>query len=186
MGHAMIGIDESKPFRPVRFAVLTVSDTRTLQDDKSGATLAALIAESGHELVERAIVQDDIAAIQAAVRQWAARPDIEAILTTGGTGITGRDRTPEAVRPLFTKELDGFSVLMHLISYQKIGTSTMQSRTAGGVIGTTYLFCLPGSTGACRDAWEGILKPQFDARHGPCNLVEMMPRLGESPHTPAV
>jgi molybdenum cofactor biosynthesis protein B len=182
----MAGIDQSKTLHPVRFAVLTVSDTRTIDDDRSGGMLATLIAEAGHQLVERAIVKDDIADIQATVKLWAARPDIEAILTTGGTGITGRDRTPEAVRPLFTKELDGFSVLMHLISYQKIGTSTMQSRTAGGLVGTTYLFCLPGSPGACRDAWEGILRPQFDARHKPCNLVEMMPRLGEAPHKPAV
>jgi molybdenum cofactor biosynthesis protein B len=182
----MAGTDESKSFRPVRFAVLTVSDTRTLDDDRSGATLAALIGEAGHELVTRAIVTDDIADIQATIKLWAADTEIEAILTTGGTGITGRDRTPEAIRPLLTKELDGFAVLMHQISYAKIGTSTMQSRTVGGLVGTTYLFCLPGSTGACRDAWDGILKPQFDARHGPCNLVEMMPRLGESPNKPAV
>lgn len=181
----MAGIDETKTFQPVRFAVLTVSDTRKLEDDRSGAMLAALITDAGHQLSDRAIVTDDVALIQARIRDWVARPDIDAILTTGGTGLTGRDVTPEAVRPLFSKEIDGFSALMHMISFQKVGTSTMQSRAVGGVIGATYLFCLPGSPGACRDAWEGILKAQFDARHGPCNLVEILPRLSESPHEPA-
>ena len=175
----MAGIDESKPFKPVRIAVLTMSDTRTLEDDKSGALLARLLTEAGHQLADRTIIKDEIAEIQAVVKRWAADPKIDAILTTGGTGLTGRDVTPEAVRPLFEKEIDGFSALMHLISFQKIGTSTIQSRALAGVIGGTYVFCLPGSPGACRDAWEGILKAQLDFRHQPCNFVEIMPRLEE-------
>ncbi len=175
----MAGIDESKPFKPVRIAVLTMSDTRALEDDKSGALLARLLTEAGHQLADRAIIKDEIAEIQAVVKRWSADPQIDAILTTGGTGLTGRDVTPEAVRPLFEKEIDGFSALMHLISFQKIGTSTIQSRALAGVIGGTYVFCLPGSPGACRDAWEGILKAQLDFRHQPCNFVEIMPRLEE-------
>jgi molybdenum cofactor biosynthesis protein B len=175
----MPGIDETKPFKPVRIAVLTVSDTRTLDDDKSGAVLTGLIAEAGHILADRAIVKDEVAQIRAVVQRWAADPGIDAVITTGGTGLTGRDITPEAVRPLFEKEIDGFSVLMHMISFQKIGTSTIQSRAAAGVISGTYVFCLPGSPGACRDAWEGILKSQLDFRHRPCNFVEIMPRLEE-------
>lgn len=175
----MAGIDESKPFKPVRIALLTVSDTRTPEDDKSGALLASLLTEAGHQLAARTIVKDEIALIQQAVKGWAADPEIDAVLTTGGTGLTGRDVTPEAVRPLFEKEIDGFSVLMHMISFQKIGTSTMQSRALAGVISGTYVFCLPGSPGACRDAWDGILKAQLDYRHRPCNFVEIMPRLGE-------
>lgn len=175
----MPGIDESLPFKPVRIAVLTVSDTRTEADDKSGATLTKLIAEAGHVLVSRAIVRDEVASIQAKVKAWAADPEIDAVISTGGTGLTGRDVTPEAMRPLFEKEIDGFSVLMHLISYEKIGTSTIQSRAMAGVVNDTYVFCLPGSPGACRDAWEGILKFQFDSRYRPCNFVEIMPRLGE-------
>mgnify|MGYP000187832073 CR=1 FL=1 len=175
----MAGLDETKPFKPVRIAVLTVSDTRTLADDKSGALLAGLIAEAGHQLADRAIVRDEVAEIQDAIRRWAGDPEIDAVLTTGGTGLTGRDVTPEAVRPLLEKEIDGFSVVMHMISFQKIGTSTIQSRSLAGVIGGTYVFCLPGSPGACRDAWEGILKAQLDFRHRPCNFVEIMPRLEE-------
>ena len=175
----MAGIDETKPFKPVRIAVLTVSDTRKLADDKSGALLAGLLTGAGHHLADRSIVRDEIAEIQAVVSRWAADPQIDAILTTGGTGLTGRDVTPEAVRPLFEKEIDGFSALMHMISFQKIGTSTIQSRSLAGVISGTYVFCLPGSPGACRDAWDGILKAQLDFRHGPCNFVEIMPRLEE-------
>jgi molybdenum cofactor biosynthesis protein B len=175
----MARIDETKPFMPVRIAVLTVSDTRTLEDDKSGAVLASLLTEAGHALAGRAVVKDEIALIREAVGRWAADPQIDAVLTTGGTGLTGRDVTPEAVRPLFEKEIDGFSVLMHMISFQKIGTSTIQSRALAGVISGTYVFCLPGSPGACRDAWEGILKAQLDYRHRPCNFVEIMPRLEE-------
>lgn len=175
----MPGIDESLPFKPVRIAVLTVSDTRTEADDKSGATLLKLIGDAGHTLADRAVVRDEVAAIQEKVQGWAANPEIDAIISTGGTGLTGRDVTPEAMRPLFEKEIDGFSVLMHLISYEKIGTSTIQSRSLAGVVNDTYVFCLPGSPGACRDAWDGILKFQLDGRYRPCNFVEIMPRLGE-------
>ncbi len=175
----MAGIDESRPFLPIRVAILTISDTRSEEDDKSGATLVRLAEEAGHKIAARAIVKDEVDAISGQVRLWASHGDIDAILTTGGTGLTGRDITPEAVRPLFDKEIDGFPVLMHMISYQKIGTSTVQSRSLAGVIGSCYVFCLPGSPGACRDAWEEILKPQFDIRHRPCNFVEIMPRLSE-------
>lgn len=179
----MAGIDESLPFKPVRIAVLTVSDTRTVKDDKSGALLAQMLTESGHELAAHTVVKDDIQAIRAQIGQWIADPMVDAVITTGGTGVTGRDVTPEAVRPMLDKEMDGFSVLMHMISYEKVGTSTMQSRSLGGVAGATYLFCLPGSPGACKDAWHGVLKFQFDSRHRPCNLVELMPRLNEHlPH----
>jgi molybdenum cofactor biosynthesis protein B len=175
----MAGIDETKPFTPIRIAVLTISDTRTLEDDKSGATLARLIEDAGHALADRAIVRDDTGDIRERIQFWSKQRDIDAILTTGGTGLTGRDITPEAVRPLFDKEIDGFSVLMHMVSYPKIGTSTVQSRSLAGVVNSTYVFCLPGSPGACRDAWTGILEPQFDLRHQPCNFVEIMPRLNE-------
>lgn len=172
-------IDENLPFKPVRMAVLTVSDTRTPADDKSGGTLVERLTEAGHKLAAREIVRDDIAAIQDVVRRWTVDPDIDAVITTGGTGLTGRDVTPEAIRPLFDKEIDGFSVLMHMISFEKIGTSTIQSRACAGVVNDTYVFCLPGSPGACRDAWDGILKHQLDFRYRPCNFVEIMPRLGE-------
>ena len=175
-------IDENLAFKPVRIAVLTVSDTRTMADDKSGGVLVELLSEAGHTLADRAIVRDEIGEIQAVVRRWAADPGIDAVITTGGTGLTGRDVTPEAVRPLFEKEIDGFSVLMHMISFEKIGTSTIQSRALAGVVNDTYVFCLPGSPGACRDAWGGILKYQLDFRYRPCNFVEIMPRLGEHRH----
>jgi len=172
-------LDESRPFIPVRIAVLTVSDTRTLQDDKSGDTLAGLIATDGHVLADRAIERDDIPAIRARVEKWIADPMIDVVITTGGTGFTGRDVTPEALKPLFEKEIDGFSTIFHLISYQKIETSTIQSRACGGVAHGTYIFCLPGSPGACKDGWTEILKWQLDNRHRPCNFVEIMPRLEE-------
>ncbi len=172
-------IDENLPFKPVRIAVLTVSDTRTPADDKSGGTLVERLTEAGHKLAAREIVRDDIAAIQDVVRRWTDDADIDAVITTGGTGLTGRDVTPEAIRPLFDKEIDGFSVLMHMISFEKIGTSTIQSRACAGVVNDTYVFSLPGSPGACRDAWDGILKHQLDFRYRPCNFVEIMPRLGE-------
>ena len=172
-------IDENLPFKPVRMAVLTVSDTRTPADDRSGGTLVERLTEAGHKLAAREIVRDDIAAIQDVVRRWTVDPDIDAVITTGGTWLTGRDVTPEAIRPLFDKEIDGFSVLMHMISFEKIGTSTIQSRACAGVVNDTYVFCLPGSPGACRDAWDGILKHQLDFRYRPCNFVEIMPRLGE-------
>ena len=172
-------IDESRPFIPVSFAVLTVSDTRSLEEDRSGSTLAARIEEAGHKLADRAIVTDDVEKIMGQVMSWVAREDIDAVITTGGTGFTGRDVTPEAVSPLFEKHMDGFSTLFHAISREKIGTSTIQSRATAGLIGTTFVFVLPGSPGACKDAWDGILKLQFDYRHMPCNFVEIMPRLDE-------
>jgi len=172
-------IDESRPFIPVSIAVLTVSDTRELAEDKSGATLVELIEKAGHRIADRAIVKDDIAQIRAKVLGWIADPDIDAVITTGGTGFTGRDVTPEAIRPLFEKEIDGFSTVFHMISYEKVGTSTIQSRACAGLAQETYIFCLPGSPGACRDAWNGILQWQLDNRHRPCNFVEIMPRLGE-------
>lgn len=175
----MSRIDESRPFIPLRIAVLTVSDTRTLADDKSGATLAELIEADGHVLAGREIAKDDKAAIQEAVKKWIAAPDVDCILTTGGTGFTGRDVTPEAVKPLFDKEIDGFSIVFHMLSFQKVGTSTIQSRACGGLAGETYVFCLPGSPGACRDGWNGILKWQLNNKHRPCNFVEIMPRLSE-------
>jgi molybdopterin adenylyltransferase len=175
----MSRIDESRPFMPVRIAVLTVSDTRTVADDKSGDTLAEKIAGAGHMLADRAIVPDDIEAIRTCVTGWAAKPDVDVIITTGGTGFTGRDVTPEALEPLFQKRMDGFSWVFHQISFQKIGTSTVQSRATAGVLDGTYVFCVPGSPGACRDAWDGIIALQLDYRHRPCNFVEIMPRLDE-------
>jgi len=172
-------LDETRPFIPVRIAVLTVSDTRSLADDRSGETLAQLIKEAGHGLAARDIVRDDIAQIRARVQGWIADRAIDVVITTGGTGFTGLDVTPEAVRPLFEKEIDGFSTVFHIISFQKIETSTIQSRACGGLANDTYIFCLPGSPGACRDGWNGILKWQLDNRHRPCNFVEIMPRLGE-------
>ncbi len=172
-------IDEKLPFIPVSIAVLTVSDTRTLATDKSGDTLAERIAKSGHHVAARAIERDDAALIEARLRAWIADPAIDVVITTGGTGITGRDVTPEAFDRVLEKRIEGFGELFRMLSYQKIGTSTMQSRALGGVAGGTYLFALPGSTGAVRDAWDDILVWQLDARHRPCNLVELMPRLQE-------
>lgn len=172
-------IDESRPFVPLKIAVLTVSDTRSLDEDRSGGTLAARIEEAGHELAARRIVTDDIPVIQDVVSGWIGDPSIDVVITTGGTGFTGRDVTPDALEPLFEKRMDGFSEVFHRISYDKIGTSTIQSRATGGVAGATYIFVLPGSPGACKDAWDGILKWQLDYRHMPCNFVEIMPRLDE-------
>ena len=175
----MSRIDESRQFIPVSIAVLTVSDTRTPETDKSGDTLASRVEEAGHKLAARAIVADEPEEIRRTVREWIADPGIDAIITTGGTGLTGRDVTPEALEPLFEKRIDGFSQVFHALSFAKIGTSTIQSRATAGVAGATYIFCLPGSPGACRDAWDGILRLQFDYRHMPCNFVEIMPRLDE-------
>jgi molybdenum cofactor biosynthesis protein B len=175
----MSRIDESRPFVPVGICVLTVSDTREIASDKSGQTLVDRLTNAGHTLIDRAIVTDDIALIQAKVRQWCARKDVDVVITTGGTGFTGRDVTPDALEPLFEKRMDGFSAVFHRISYDKIGTSTIQSRATGGVLNATYVFCLPGSPGACKDAWDGILAAQLDYRHMPCNFVEIMPRLDE-------
>jgi molybdenum cofactor biosynthesis protein B len=178
-------IDESLRFLPVSIAVLTVSDTRTPGTDRSGDTLAERIAEAGHTLVARALVRDEADAIEAQLRDWVANPSVDVVITTGGTGITGRDVTPEAFRRVLEKEITGFGELFRMLSYQKIGTSTIQSRAIGGVAGGTYLFALPGSPGACRDAWDDILKWQLDSRHRPCNLVELMPRLKEHIRTQA-
>jgi molybdenum cofactor biosynthesis protein B len=175
----MPGIDESLNFVPLRIAVLTVSDTRSFEDDKSGTTLVDRLSKAGHELADRAIVTDDVEKIQAQVNRWIADPKVDAIITTGGTGFTGRDVTPEAIEPLFEKTMDGFSAIFHRISYDKIGTSTIQSRATAGVAGATYIFVLPGSPGACKDAWDGILAQQLDYRYRPCNFVEIMPRLDE-------
>ena len=175
----MSRIDESRPFIPVNIAVLTVSDTRTQKEDKSGATLEKMLSEAGHVLAERTIVKDDVDAIRVIVQGWIDNAQIDVVITTGGTGFTGRDITPEALRPLFEKEIDGFSTIFHMQSFDKVGTSTVQSRACGGVANGTYIFCVPGSPGACRDAWNGILKYQLDNRHRPCNFVEIMPRLLE-------
>ncbi|MBU1210231.1 MAG: molybdenum cofactor biosynthesis protein B [Alphaproteobacteria bacterium] len=172
-------LDDSRPFIAVRIAILTMSDTRTLAEDKSGDLLAKLAGEAGHEIAARNLVPDDAEAIRAQLRDWIADTSIDVVITTGGTGFTGRDVTPEAVRPLFEKEIEGFSVLFHQLSYDKVGTSTIQSRACAGVAAGTYIFCVPGSPGACRDAWDGILKWQLDNRHRPCNFVEIMPRLEE-------
>ncbi|UEM22807.1 molybdenum cofactor biosynthesis protein B [Skermanella mucosa] len=175
----MAKIDDSRPFLAVNIAVLTVSDTRVEADDKSGNTLVERLTADGHRLAARAIVKDDIPAIIAQVQSWIADPGIDVVISTGGTGVTGRDVTPEAFHAIYDKEIPGFGELFRMISYEKVGTSTIQSRATGGVTGGTYLFALPGSPSACRDAWDGILKFQLDNRHRPCNLVELMPRLME-------
>jgi molybdopterin adenylyltransferase len=171
--------DESRPFIPVRIAVLTVSDTRTKKTDKSGPLLAEMIEKDGHVVAARATASDDVEAIRAQVRAWIEDPQIDVIITTGGTGFTGRDVTPEAVRPLYDKEIEGFSVIFHMVSYETVGTSTVQSRACGGLAGGTYIFSVPGSPGACEDAWTKILKFQLDNRHRPCSFIEIMPRLKE-------
>ncbi|HTO29818.1 MAG TPA: molybdenum cofactor biosynthesis protein B [Pararhizobium sp.] len=170
---------QARRFIPVGIAVLTVSDTRTLADDRSGDTLVARIEEAGHRLAARAIVPDDRQKIAAQVKAWTLDKAIDVVITTGGTGFTGRDVTPEALEPLFEKRMDGFSEVFHRLSYDKIGTATIQSRATGGVANATFIFVLPGSPGACRDAWDGILKQQLDYRHMPCNFIEIMPRLDE-------
>ncbi|MBV9757556.1 MAG: molybdenum cofactor biosynthesis protein B [Alphaproteobacteria bacterium] len=175
----MARIDESRPFVAVNIAVLTVSDTRTAANDTSGDALAERIAKAGHRVAARAIERDDAAAIERLLRGWIADPDIDVVITTGGTGVTGRDVTPEAFERVLEKRIEGFGELFRMLSFQKIGTSTMQSRALGGVANGTYLFALPGSTGAVKDAWDDILLWQLDARHRPCNLVELMPRLRE-------
>ena len=175
----MPGIDENREFIPLNLAVLTVSDTRSLDDDRSGQVLADRLSAAHHHLADRAIVKDDIAEIRAQVSQWIADKGIDAVITTGGTGLTGRDVTPDALMPLFDKVIDGFATIFNMISYEKIGLSTIQSRACAGVSGGTYVFCLPGSPGACKDAWDGILVHQLDYRYMPCNFVEIMPRLEE-------
>lgn len=172
-------IDPDRAFIPVRIAILTMSDTRDVSEDKSGNLLAERVAEAGHEVAGRALVKDDVEQIARQVSTWIEDKDIDVVITTGGTGFTGRDVTPEAVRPLFEKEIDGFSTVFHMISFETVATSTIQSRACAGVAGGTYIFCLPGSPGACRDGWDKILKFQLDNRHRPCNFVEIMPRLEE-------
>jgi molybdenum cofactor biosynthesis protein B len=175
----MPGIDETRPFMPLKIAVLTVSDTREFSDDKSGTTLVERIKAAGHTPADRAIVKDDIDAIRAKVKSWIDDKAIDVVITTGGTGFTGRDVTPEAVEPLFEKKMDGFSMLFLMVSHAKIGTSAIQTRATAGVANSTYVFCLPGSPGACKDAWEEILVHQLDYRYRPCNFVEILPRLDE-------
>ncbi|MBZ6075968.1 molybdenum cofactor biosynthesis protein B [Microvirga puerhi] len=175
----MPGIDDTLPFVPLTIAVLTVSDTRSLADDTSGDTLAERLTKAGHRLGDRDLLPDDAEAIRTKVKSWCDDPAIDVIITTGGTGFTGRDVTPETIEPLFDKRMDGFSALFHRISFDKIGTSTIQSRATAGLIGTTFVFVLPGSPGACKDAWDGILSTQLDYRYRPCNFVEIMPRLDE-------
>jgi molybdenum cofactor biosynthesis protein B len=175
----MASIGEPRSFIPLNIAVLTVSDTRALADDKSGTTLSDRLTAAGHKLAAREIVTDDVEAIRAVVKKWIDDAGVDVIVTTGGTGFTGRDVTPEAIEPLFEKRMDGFSIAFHMLSHAKIGTSTIQSRATAGVAGATYIFCLPGSPGACRDAWDGILAAQLDYRTRPCNFVEIMPRLDE-------
>ncbi len=177
-----MAIDESRPFVPVNIAVMTVSDTRTAADDRSGDTLVERVQSAGHQLVDRAIVKDEVEAIAAQLRRWIADAHVDCVISTGGTGVTGRDVTPEAFASVYEKEIAGFGELFRWISYQKIGTSTIQSRATAGVAGGTYLFALPGSTGAVKDGWDDILANQLDNRFGPCNFVEIMPRLLE--HVP--
>ena len=174
-----MSIDESKQFVPLNIAVLTVSDTRSLADDKSGRTLAERIAAAGHHLAAREIVVDDVDAIRVIIKRWIADEGVDVVITTGGTGFTGRDVTPEAVEPLFEKRMEGFATMFLMVSQAKIGTSAIQTRATAGVAGGTYIFCLPGSPGACRDAWDEILLHQLDYRYRPCNFVEIMPRLDE-------
>ncbi len=175
----MAGIDETIAFLPVHLAVLTVSDTRDASNDTSGDTLVARIGAAGHVLRARTICRDDADVIAEQLRQWVSDPEIDAVITTGGTGVTGRDVTPEAFDRVLEKRIEGFGELFRMLSYQKIGTSTIQSRALAGVAGGTYLFALPGSTGAVKDAWDDILVWQLDIRHRPCNFVELMPRLKE-------
>jgi molybdenum cofactor biosynthesis protein B len=172
-------IDESLPFKAVHVAVLTISDTRDAESDTSGALLADLAVRDGHIVAQRALVRDDVGAIRAQVSAWLDDARIEVIVSTGGTGLTGRDVTPEALRPLFEKEIEGFSIVWHLLSYQSVGLSTLQSRACAGIAKGKFIVALPGSNGACRDGWEKMIRWQLDSRHTPCNLVEIMPRLTE-------
>jgi molybdopterin adenylyltransferase len=175
----MPGIDETRQFIALTIAVLTVSDTRSIDNDRSGATLAERISKAGHTVAARAIVADDIEKIRAQMKAWIADPAVDVVISTGGTGFTGRDVTPEAVEPLFDKRMDAFAMLFLMVSHAKIGTSAIQTRATAGVAGATYIFCLPGSPGACRDAWDDILVHQLDYRYRPCNFVEIIPRLDE-------
>ena len=173
-------IDHDLEFVPVRIAVLTVSDTRTLDTDTSGQLLIDRLQEAGHILAERALLRDDIPQIQSQVRRWIESPDVDVVISTGGTGLTGRDVTPEAITPLFEKTIDGFSVVFHNVSFQSVGLSTLQSRAVAGLANGTFIFALPGSNGAVKDGWDGVIRDQLDSRHKPCNMVELMPRLKET------
>lgn len=172
-------LDETLTVTPVRIAVLTVSDTRVAADDTSGDILADRLRAAGHQLAGRAIERDDVEAIRARVRGWAASGDVDVILTTGGTGLTGRDVTPEALEPLFDKRIEGFAIVFHLVSYQSVGLSTLQSRATAGLIQGVFVFCLPGSNGAVKDGWDKVISHQLDSRNKPCNMIELMPRLNE-------
>ena len=173
------GIKPELPFKPVRVAILTVSDTRDESSDTSGQLLVDRVKAAGHELAGRAVVRDDIEKIRQTVRDWIAGGQVDAVVTTGGTGLTGRDVTVEALEPLFDKKIDGFSVVFHLVSYASVGLSTLQSRATAGLIGGVFVFCLPGSNGAVKDGWDKVISAQLDSRHKPCNMVELMPRLLE-------
>ena len=177
----MIGIDETREFKPLNLAILTVSDTRTMENDTSGDTLQSLAEEAGHHVVERKLTRDSRIGISDTLISWAAKPGIDVILTTGGTGLTARDVTPDAVRDVMEKEIEGFGELFRMLSYKTVGTSTIQSRAIGALVRGTYVFALPGSTGACKDGWNGILKDQLDSRHRPCNFAELIPRLAKHP-----
>jgi len=172
-------IDTAQTITPVRIAVLTVSDTRDEESDTSGHVLAERIKAAGHQVADKGIVKDEVSQIREQIKAWVASGSVDVIITTGGTGITGRDVTPEAVEPLFDKKIDGFSVVFHLVSYQSVGLSTLQSRATAGIIGGVFVFCLPGSNGAVKDGWDKVISAQLDSRHGPCNMVELMPRLLE-------
>lgn len=172
-------LSETASFVPVRIAVLTISDTRDEESDTSGSILAERLVRDGHILAARAMVKDDVPAIRMVLTAWIADPAVDVIITTGGTGLTGRDVTPEAAKPLFEKEIEGFSVIWHLVSHMSVGLSTLQSRACAGIARGTFIFCLPGSNGACKDGWDKIIRWQLDSRHLPCNMVELMPRLIE-------
>ncbi|MEL7042108.1 MAG: molybdenum cofactor biosynthesis protein B [Pseudomonadota bacterium] len=175
----MAGIDETLTFKPVRIAILVVSDTRTFETDTSGDLLVERLTTAEHKLADRKIIKDDIERIRQTVQTWIDDADIDVIVSSGGTGLTGRDVTPEAVLPLFEKTIDGFSVIFHQVSYQSVGLSTLQSRAIAGLAKGTFIFCLPGSNGAVKDGWDKVISYQLDSRHKPCNLVELMPRLME-------
>lgn len=172
-------IDTAQTITPVRIAILTVSDTRDEESDTSGHVLAERIKTAGHQVADKGIVKDEVSQIREQIKAWVASGSVDVIITTGGTGITGRDVTPEAVEPLFDKKIDGFSVVFHLVSYQSVGLSTLQSRATAGIVGGVFVFCLPGSNGAVKDGWDKVISAQLDSRHGPCNMVELMPRLLE-------
>lgn len=176
----MIGLDTSRTFKPVNIAILVVSDTRTLANDTSGDLLCARVQSAGHELTARKLLRDDIDAIRAQVKDWIENPYIDVVISSGGTGLTGRDITPEAITPLFEKTIEGFSHMFHMVSYQSVGLSTIQSRAVAGTANGTFIFALPGSNGAVKDGWDKVIAPQLDSRTRPCNLVEIMPRLKEA------